>query len=238
MKWALGLVMLGALMLPGFGKCQTVLIEEYLDSIQPISPLAQRSKDLDFLEMYLFYGATVNTGQKELKSGVPGFNLGFGLFHKEKLTEGVSLLFDLKLDYFENAFKFPESDSLPVELKSQCIGWTMVDGAFGPRFEIPGPGKTYFLDIKAFGAYVLDRRIAEKYEVPTGEVILSEITRFGLNQRWMYGVSLSFGRGRHWLNLSYRLSDLTGSTTRGVIANYQRISATPLMFTYNLGLTY
>ena len=238
MKRVYTLLILSIFGVPSLSTAQTVLFEDYIDSIQPIPPSEESIKGMDAWGMYICYGTSVNTGQRELKSGVSGIETGFGFFHRAQVSPIVSVMFNLRVDYFENRYRLGNTDSLNIELKNQSTRWTIADFAIGPMLHIPSGSKTYNLGINAFGGYLLDRRISERYEASTGETIITEIIRFDTNNRWVYGLSASVGRGRHWLSVNYRLSDLRGGTQKGIIGNFVQVRPTPLLVSYNLGVSF
>lgn len=215
---------------------QTVLIEEYVDSIQPIPNSKPKGAKEDIVVMHLFYGGSINTGQKILRSGMSGGYLGFGIIYDQRVTNGVSVLFNSQMDYFENVYRPQDVGALPIELKYQRTRWTSVDLAVGPTFKISDGKRYYFFGINGYGGYLLDSRIAERYEAETGETITTDIIDFDLNTRWIYGFSGSIGRGRHSITVKYRLSPLRGTTVEGILGNHSRVEATSLSVTYHLGL--
>jgi len=220
-------------------QAQTVLIEEHIDSVQPLDS----EERMSYYNRTSFFSARLGIGlsfDPQLVSEGAGMAWSWGFFYKHKLSNVFALVADGRLSGFNNNYSLLENNSQGFEFTYRRSKWLMSEFGLGPRVNLdPNRGNRMglYISSEAFVGYVLDNRIKERYILPgaTRETQTSSIVGFGTNTNWTYGLSFTLGYEQHALNVQYRISSLVGNSNAGVLQGYENMQVSPMLITYQLG---
>lgn len=218
---------------------QTVLIEEYVDSITPLNGGDKSSyyNQSSFFAYHMGIGFAINPNEMAERNGI-AWNYGF--FYKQKLSNVFSLVADARISSSSNNYSLLEDNVQEIEFSRRRSKWLVGELGFGPRFNFDpnrGDKMGLYLTTEAFVGYVIDRRIKERYTLPGTEGVKqsSRIVGFATNTNLTYGVSGCIGYNNHAIRIQYRLSELVGTSNAGVLQGYELMEVSPLLITYQLG---
>lgn len=218
---------------------QTVLIEEHVDSIQPLKTKESGNyfNQASFFAYKMAFGVAIDPLEIAERTGT-AWNWGF--FYKQKVTNVLSFVSDARFSSFSNNYSLLEDNIQELDFAYRRSKWLIGELGIGPRINFDpnrGDKMGLYLTSEGYVGYVLDNRIKERYALagPGGERQTSRIVGFETNSKWTYGISFTLGYEQHALNVQYRLSELTGSSNAGILQGYESMSASPLLITYQLG---
>lgn len=219
---------------------QTVLLEEYVDSV---GPLNEASDDVSVIEQssvagHFGIGLALDPEEMAERTGV-AWNWGF--MYRYRVGGLLSLLMDLRVSHVQNNFNLLEDNPQGIEFRYRRSRWITGEVALGPRIHLDPSEKNdigTYLAFEGFAGYVLDNRIKERYALPgaDGSWQASKIVSFNTNTRIVYGLGASLGKNYHSLSFQYRFSELTGNSSSGALGGYGQMNVTPILITYQLGI--